>query len=316
MANQKNVEQIYDCIDETCMLLYEELKTPYLQGLTMACNAIISGIAPEELSLDARTKIESALGALNEKEFDKEETRKAIQLAILKGFKHIRRTNEDITPDTIGLLVTFLLEKLMREHSKLVLFDPLAGTANLLLTVANNLEKTVTPVGVDNNHESCQLALAMFDMLDYEEGVFFQDTFTFRNLIADAITTDFPFSKSIEGKYFPYEVLKYHHRNLRTGGYVVAVIPNDFFEVAGADEFRTIIKDLYNIIGLVKLPDTMFKGLGKSILILQKNEEDVPKIEKVLMAEIPSFQDPAAVNNALIRINNWIQENSEHKRGA
>jgi site-specific DNA-methyltransferase (adenine-specific) len=204
----------------------------------------------------------------------------------------------------------------LKEQNKIVLFDPLAGTANLLLTVANNLEKDVTPVGVDHNHESCQLALAMFDMLDYEEGLFFQDTFTFRNLVADAITTDFPFSKSIDGLYFPYEVLKFHHQNLRSGGYVAAVIPNDFFEVAGADEFKMIIKELYNIIGLVKLPDTMFKGLGKSILILQKNGVDVPKIEKVLLAEIPSFQDPSAVNSALIQINNWFQENSEHKRGA
>lgn len=289
--------------------MYEESMTPYLEGITEACNSIISGEAPKKLSADSRKTILDSIHALEEKEYDREETRKAIQLAMLKGFKHIRRTNEDITPDTIGLLVTFLLEKLIKGQEKIVLFDPLVGTGNLLLTVANNLKKHVVPYGVENDIDSYKLAQAMFDMLDYEEGLFFQDTFSFHNLMADAITTDFPFSKYENGKYFPYEVIKFHHKNLREAGYFIAVIPNDFFEVAGADEFRSIIKDLFTIIGLVKLPDTMFKGMGKSILILQKNGEGVKKVDKVLLAEIPSFKEPEAVNDALIRMNTWFQAN-------
>jgi len=189
------------------------------------------------------------------------------------------------------------------------LFDPLVGTANLLLTVADNLEKEVVPLGVDNNIESYKLAESMFDMLEYEEGLYFQDTFTFKNMISDAIVTDFPASALEDGKYFPYEVIKFHHANLQPGGYFIAIIPNDFFEIAGSDDFKTVIASLYQVIGLIKLPDSMFKTLGKSILILQKLGDAVKKIKKVLLADIPSFQDPKAVNEAIIRMDAWFTEN-------
>jgi len=195
----------------------------------------------------------------------------------------------------------------------LSILDPLVGTGNLLLTVANNLDKKVVPTGVDHDIESYHLAEAMFDMMEYPEGLYFQDTFTFRHFIADAIITDFPTSVPVDGKYFPYEVIKFHCPNLREGGYFVGVVPDDFFEVEGNAEFHELIRSLYQVIGLVKLPETMFKAMGKSILILQKRGEDVRPIRKALLAEIPSFQDPHAVNEAIARMDAWFKENIEKK---
>jgi site-specific DNA-methyltransferase (adenine-specific) len=291
------------------MTLYEELRMPYLQGICETCNNLLSQTMTEELSEIAQAKLQASMQAIRDTDYQKEEIRKALQTAILKGFKHVRRSNADITPDTIGLFVTFLLEKLTKNVEKMMIFDPLVGTGNLLLTVANNLEKEVVPVGVDNNIESYQLAESMFDMMEYEEGLYFQDTFTFKHVIADAIITDFPASKPENGKYFPYEVLKFHHANLQPGGFCISIIPNDFFEVAGNGEFKTVLAPLYQVVGLVTLPDTMFKTMGKSILILQRQADSIKKITKVLVAEIPSFQDPKAVNEAIIRIDAWFKEN-------
>jgi site-specific DNA-methyltransferase (adenine-specific) len=314
MVNQQRVEQIFDCIDQSCMKLYEELKMPYLQSITETCNNILSGSVTEELSLEAKTTLLSAMKTIHDTTFQKEEIRKALQLAILKGFKHIKRSNEDMTPDTIGLLITFLLEKLTKGEKSMLLFDPLVGTGNLLVTVANNLDKTVVPVGVDADLESFHLAESMFDMAEYEEGLYYQDTFTFKNLIADDIVTDFPLSKSKGNTYFPFEVIKFHHQNLKEGGYFIAVIENDFFTNALAKEFHQIIESMYQVVGLIQLPETMFKQMGKSILILQKQGKNVRKLQKTLLAVIPSFQEPQAVNEAIGRMNQWFKENIELHR--
>jgi len=309
MVNQSNVERIFDCIDASCMTLHEELKMPYLQGIMETCNNILSKSVTEELSDNSKKQLNELMKIFDGTDFPKEEIRKAMQLAILKGLKHSKRSNADITPDTIGLLMTFVLEKLSHKSKKLIIFDPLAGTANLLLTVANNISCEAIPIGVDNNIDSYNLAIAMFDIMDYGEGMYYQDTFTFKNFQADAIVTDFPSSEVINKHYLPYDVIKYHHSELREGGYFLALIANDFFEKTEVDGFKQIISSLYQSIGLITLPNTMFKAGGKSILILQKLGENVKKVTKFLLAEIPSFQDSKAVNDAIIRMDGWFTDN-------
>jgi site-specific DNA-methyltransferase (adenine-specific) len=183
----------------------------------------------------------------------------------------------------------------------------------LLLTIANNLKQDVSPIGVDRDRTGFHLAETMFDLMQYPDHLYFQDTFTFHDVQADAIVTDFPFSKPENKTYFPYEVIRFHQANLRPGGYFLGIVPNDFFEVEGNQAFHEIVQSLYQIIGLVKLPDTMFKAMGKSVLILQKRDEWVRPLAKVLLAEIPSFQDPKAVNEAIRRIDAWFMENIKPK---
>ena len=315
MTDPKRVEAFFDAIDESCLALYEELGTPYLDGIAETINNLMAGtVGQRGLKPVTRTRLSESLKTLRETEFQKEEIRKAMQLAILRGFKHVRRPNGDITPDTIGLLCVFLLEKLYAGAKKLVLLDPLAGTGNLLLTIANNLSIETVPAGVENDIASYRLAEAMFDAMEYpDEGLYFQDTFTFRHFQADAVVTDFPIEKPQRGKYLPFDTIRFHHENLVPGGYFLAVIPDDFFEVEGSGDFRNLLKDLYQVVGLVKLPATMFKQMGKSILILQKRQEGMDMITKVLLAEIPSFQDPEAVNEALRRMAGWFSDNIKKK---
>ncbi len=313
MVDPKRVETFYDWLDESCMALYEELHTPYLDGISESANNLLSQSIEQDVLPETKQKLNRRLTMIRTIEFQKEEIRKALQLAILKGFKHVRRSNEDMTPDTIGLFATFLLEKLLPGNQPITLLDPLVGTGNLLLTIANNLKRDVIPIGVDRDPIGFHLAEAMFDLMQYPDHLYFQDTFTFHDAQAEAIVTDFPFSRPEKGTYFPYEVIRFHHANLRPGGYFLGVVSNDFFEVEGHQVFHEIVQSLYQIVGLVKLPDSMFKAMGKSLLILQKRDEWIQPLSKVLLAEIPSFQDPNAVNEAIRRIDAWFMENIKHK---
>lgn len=46
-------------------------------------------------------------------DFSMEERRKAMQIAILKGMKGATQQHHYVTPDTIGILIGYLIEKFM-----------------------------------------------------------------------------------------------------------------------------------------------------------------------------------------------------------
>ncbi|MFH0992770.1 MAG: hypothetical protein V1761_00305 [bacterium] len=245
------------------------------------------------------------------KDFQKEEVRKALQLCILKGFKHVRRSNADMTPDTIGIFIGFLLEKLFPGKDPLILFDPLVGTGNLLVGAANQLDRETKLIGVELDLASYKIAEAMFMMTEHGDDVYCQDTLSFTGVAADAILADFPASfVSDEGTYFPYEVIKHHRQNLKPDGYLVGIVANDFFTLPGAEAFRSVNVGTWNVWGLVKLPDALFKGAGKSILILQNAAGGSHPPAKVLLADIPSFEDEEAAARAIQGIHQWFREQS------
>jgi len=310
MLNPKNIEIIYDAVDGYAALLYENGGTPYLRGIAEACAAIHAASAGPEVPEGIRRRASAVLRPALRTEFLKEEVRKALQLCILKGFKHVRRPNADMTPDTIGILAAHLIGKLLPGSGNLVLFDPLVGTGNLLVTAANHLERETTLYGVENDMTSYKLAEAMFLMTDAGDDVYCQDTFSFEGLSADVVLTDFPPSGvADDGGYFPYEVIRHHRANLKPDGWFVGVVANDFFTVSGADAFRTEIAGSWNVCGLVKLPDSMFRGTGKSILLMQNAKGGAKPPAKVLLADIPSFEDEEAASRAIHGINDWFESN-------
>lgn len=308
MIKQINIEAVYDCLDTSALLLYETFKTPYLKGIVLVCGLIISGEMDMEIEGPIRSQIQTLIDEIETISFAKEEIRKAMQLCILKGLKHRKENNQEMTPDTIGIFVTYLLNKFYETKDKIVLFDPIVGTGNLLTTIANQIEVPVHLVGVEVDQLRYEISLAMFDMLNYGDDVYLQDTLTFWNLSADTIVCDFSYEEQSGDYYFPYEVIKHHHANLKPGGYFICVIYNDFFENELSDSFRKELLELYDILGLIKLPDSLFKDLGKSILLLQKIDPKKKVSEKqFLLADIPSFEDQEAFAVAIKKINHWFE---------
>ena len=61
-----------------------------------------------------------------------------------------------------------------------------------------------------------------------------------------------------------------------------------------------------SIIGLIELPDEMFVGNAKSIILIQRK---VIADKKCLMVKLPSFTDSNAFNSALVRIEQWFENN-------
>jgi site-specific DNA-methyltransferase (adenine-specific) len=101
MIDQKRIEILFDCFDESATLLYTKYKLPYLEGLVKTCENIIANSVEEEYQ-EIAFELQTFLDKVSDIEFNKEEIRKAFQYACLKGFKHANISNQMITPESVG----------------------------------------------------------------------------------------------------------------------------------------------------------------------------------------------------------------------
>ncbi|AIO18429.1 hypothetical protein KQ51_00549 [Candidatus Izimaplasma bacterium HR1] len=303
MVSKIKVEKFYDYFDMVSDILYHNYEKPYIEGMNEAFNYLLDGELEEEYSEEDIKKISELKNTIVDTQFSREEVRKAIQLGMLKGYKHTYSSNSLITPDTIGIFVGYILKKLYKDKITSIL-DPLVGSGNLVYTVLNHIEIDAKVYGVDNDLLKCNLARNLGDLMDYENEMFYQNTFTYLDKGFDLVLTDMPISEELP--YFPFQVINHHMDALRDGGYFVSVIENDFFEKEGNDIFKKEIDKKGYIFGLIKLSETLFKSNPKSILIIRKKGIDVKKPKDFLLVDLPSFNNINDFNETINKIDNWF----------
>ena len=237
MINKLNIEKFYDYFDEVANLLYSNYKLSYLEGMNEAFNFLLDDKFEGEYSFDDITSMYVLKFEITDISFEREEIRKSVQLGLLKGYKHVFTSNAYLTPDTIGIFIGYLVEKLYRGIKLDSILDPLIGSGNLVFTVLNHLKKKAKVYGLDNNILKCKLSRNIADLLEFENEVFFQDTLTYYDQGFDLIVTDLPVSDD-DSEYFPYKVINHHLDSLGEGKYFFAIIENDFFERKGNEIFQ------------------------------------------------------------------------------
>lgn len=308
MVDKKNVEKFYDYFNLVADILYHNYEKPYIEGMNEAFNYLLDEKFEGEYSSEDITKITELKQDISDLKFSREEVRKAVQLGMLKGYKHTFSSNSLITPDTIGIFVGYLLKKLYKDSIDTIL-DPLVGSGNLVYTVLNHIETDAKVYGVDNDIIKCNLARNLGDLMDYENEMFYQETFTYVDKGFDLVLTDMPISE--DTPYFPYQVINHHMNALKDGGYFVSIIENDFFEKQGNDVFKKEIDKTGYIFGLIKLSETLFKTNPKSILIIRKKGEGITPHKDFFLVDLPSFNDIDDFNETINKIDNWFASREE-----
>ena len=104
MLRPEVIEQLFDLVDETSMIISSELKMNYLHAMCESCQNIMSQEINLSLNEESKEILKSHYAKLEGLEFTQEEIRKALQLAILKGLKSERVTNAVMTPDSIAMI--------------------------------------------------------------------------------------------------------------------------------------------------------------------------------------------------------------------
>lgn len=321
------VEDLFTVINETATILQEELSITFLEALAETGENIFQqSILQEDISELTLRRLRKSYESLHMNNYSVEEIRKSFQLAILKGMKQSAQPNHQMTPDTIGLLIGYLVNKFIKKSS-FVLFDPAVGTGNLLTTVINQqVGKSIEGIGVDIDDLLLKLAYINANLQQHPIQLFNQDSLEPLFIeMADAVVSDLPIG------YYPNDVraaeyeLKAekghsyaHHlfieqslKYTKEGGYLFFLIPNGLFESEEAPKLHQYLKDHTFIQAILQLPSTMFRheNAAKSVLILQKKGEGTKAPKQVLLVNLPSLSKGTEVENILLKIDGWIAEN-------
>lgn len=263
----------------------------------------------------------------------KEDMRKAIQIAILKGMRKSAQPNHQMTPDTLGLIVSHFVEQCLDQELSeraVSVADPALGTGNLLFTVMNALEGKVVASGVEVDDLLIRLAAATGDLIEQPVTLFRQDALE-KLLVdpVDAVVCDLPVG------YYPNEevALDYelcaaegmsyaHHLFIeqslnytKEGGFGFFLVPANLFESEQAKQLHQYIKGHAWIQAVIQLPENLFssKAHEKSILILQKQNEQLKAPSEVLLAKVPNMSNRDALAMFFEKVRMWKESNNQKR---
>ncbi|AVK95890.1 class I SAM-dependent methyltransferase [Lysinibacillus sphaericus] len=304
----EKIEKLFGMLNEHAEKIEKEQDATLLEGVLDGLEAWLDGEV--DFSQQGATK---------------EDVRKSIQIAILKGMRKGSQPNHQMTPDTLGLLVGYFVEQIFAdrlEKEKLTIMDPAVGTGNLLLTVMNLLDGKLEASGVEVDELLIQLAASTADLTEQPVSLYRQDAL--QDLLVDpvdAIVCDLPVG------YYPNEevALDYelcasegmsyaHHLFIeqsinytKDGGYLFFLAPTHLFESEQSKQLHKYIQKHAWIQAIIQLPETMFanKALEKSIVILQKQGEAFKAPKEVLLAKVPNMQNKQALALFFEKVKMW-----------
>lgn len=326
MYVSQTVETLFSIFDSSAVVLRKELDVTYLEALVETGDNLFEGaILQEELSESAIERLNREYSTFNEETYKGEEIRKAFQLAILKGMKEGVQANHEMTPDAVGMFMSYLFHKFMKGQNEITVLDPAIGTGNLMTTVFNSAQENITMsgFGVEVDEVLIKLALVNANLQKHAIEFFHQDGLAPLYIDpVDAVVSDLPVG------YYPNEIgaseyklkadegMSYAHhlfieqsvKHTKEGGYLFFLVPNFIFESDQAPKLHAFIKETCFIQGLLQLPVSMFKKEknAKSIFVLQKKGPSVTMPKQALLVELPKFSNMKAMEDIMDQLNTWF----------
>ncbi|MFD2681588.1 class I SAM-dependent methyltransferase [Bacillus seohaeanensis] len=322
------VETIFYIIDETATILQEELSCTYLEAVAETGeNLFQDDILQDEVSEVTKKRLQKSYEEANIGEQPNETIRKAFQFAILKGMKENVQPNHQMTPDSLGLFISFLVNKFITTEKQLTVLDPAIGTGNLLTTVLNQMANSnVHSIGVEIDEVLIKLAYVGANLQKHQLELFNQDSLEplFIDPV-DLVLSDLPIGyypndvraqdyelQAKEGHSFAHHLfIEQSIKHTKGGGYLFFIVPNGLFESTQSQQLHEYLHKEVHIQGMLQLPTSLFKNekAGKSILILQKKKEGIKPPKEILLATLPSLMKQSAVEDILAKIDGWIKQN-------
>lgn len=328
MAQLTAIEKLFTVIDNTAMVLKEELSCTYLEAVAETGeNLFQNTILQEELSEISKKRIEKEYSQLDLKQYTVEEIRKAYQLAALKGMKEATQPNHEMTPDAVSIFLGYLVSKFTSALNSFSIFDPAIGTGNLLTTVMNqNQSKEIQAFGIDIDDLLVKLAYVSANLQQHSIQLYNQDSLQPLYIDpVDVVVCDLPVGyypndsgaasfelRATEGHSYAHHLfIEQSLKYTKEGGYLFFLVPNHLFTSEYAKQLNEYLKEHSVIQGLIQLPLSLFNNekAAKSIFIIQKKGPEVKAPKKALLANLPKFSNQNAMAGIIQQIDEWfIQE--------
>ncbi|WP_404803420.1 class I SAM-dependent methyltransferase [Mammaliicoccus sciuri] len=311
MTEEKNMmEVLFEKLDVKSKDLHDENGQSYIEN---------RGLAMEDIYTNQRDLLEQST---------LQERRKAFQFAYLSLLKEeVIQPNHQMTPDSIGFILSYLVNLFNKNKKELNIVDIASGTGHLSATInEQNQDKTLMHHLIEVDPVLQRVSIHLANFLEIPFDVYPQDAIMPLPLEeADVIVGDLPVGyypldeRSKEMKlgfdeghsYSHYLLLEQAVTATRPGGYVFLIVPTNIFEGEEVKQLQKYIATETEMQAFLNFPNSLFKTeqSRKSLLILQKKDPGNTKSVEVLLANIPDFKAQSQLQTFLSEVDEWMKEN-------
>lgn len=315
MAEENTImERLFHHLDEKAKTLNQENGQSFIENL---------GLAMEDIYTNQREMLEQAT---------LQDRRKAFQFAYLSLMQEENiQANHQITPDSIGLILGFLVQRFTQDNDELHVVDIASGAGHLSAAVKEVLtETTIMHHLIEVDPVLSRVSVHLANYLEIPFDVYPQDAIMPLPLEeSDIVIGDLPIGyypvddRSKEMKlgfkeghsYSHYLLIEQAVNALKGAGYAFLVVPSELFSGEHVKQLEKFITTETEMQAFLNLPSTLFKNekARKSILILQKKKADVTKPVEVFLANIPDFKNPQQFQGFITELNQWMNTNHTKK---
>lgn len=304
------MEVLFEKLDVKSKDLHDENGQSYIENL---------GLAMEDIYTNQRDLLEQST---------LQERRKAFQFAYLSLLKEeVIQPNHQMTPDSIGFILSYLVNLFNKNKKELNIVDIASGTGHLSATInEQNQDKTLMHHLIEVDPVLQRVSIHLANFLEIPFDVYPQDAIMPLPLEeADVIVGDLPVGyypldeRSKEMKlgfdeghsYSHYLLLEQAVTATRPGGYVFLIVPTNIFEGEEVKQLQKYIATETEMQAFLNFPNSLFKTeqSRKSLLILQKKDPGNTKSVEVLLANIPDFKAQSQLQTFLSEVDEWMKEN-------
>ncbi|MFB2002519.1 class I SAM-dependent methyltransferase [Staphylococcus aureus] len=315
MAEENTImERLFHHLDEKAKTLNQENGQSFIENL---------GLAMEDIYTNQREMLEQAT---------LQDRRKAFQFAYLSLMQEENiQANHQITPDSIGLILGFLVQRFTQDNDELHVVDIASGAGHLSAAVKEVLTgTTIMHHLIEVDPVLSRVSVHLANYLEIPFDVYPQDAIMPLPLEeSDIVIGDLPIGyypvddRSKEMKlgfkeghsYSHYLLIEQAVNALKGAGYAFLVVPSELFSGEHVKQLEKFITTETEMQAFLNLPSTLFKNekARKSILILQKKKADVTKPVEVFLANIPDFKNPQQFQGFITELNQWMDTNHTKK---
>ncbi|MBF0805881.1 MULTISPECIES: class I SAM-dependent methyltransferase [unclassified Streptococcus] len=278
--NFEKIEQAFGLLLENIHTIQNQLKTGFYEAII---EQNVHYLQPDE-ELKGLAKNNQKVAQL---ELTPEEWRRTFQYLMMKGQQtEPLQPNHQATPDSLGFLVTLVIDHLFSQDFIRVL-ELGSGMGNLAETILLNSQKEMDYLGIELDDILVELSASIAEVLGTEGLTFSQgDAVRSQILQKDLVISDLPIGyypddviasrfqvASPEGHTYAHHLLmEQGAKYLESEGYAIFLAPTQLLTSPQSGLLKDWIQSSTELVALVNLPEKMFANpqYAKSLFVFRK----------------------------------------------
>ena len=276
----EKIEQAYTYLLENIQIIQNDLATNFYDAL----------IEQNSIYLDGQTNLQVVKDnnkSLKRLALRKEEWLRTYQFLLMKAAQtEPLQANHQFTPDTIALLLIFIIEELWPAQ-ELNLLELGSGMGILGACFLTSLDKKVDYLGVEIDDLLIDLAASITEVIGLP-AVYAQGDAVRPQILkeSDIIVSDLPIgyypddqvasryevAASDEHTYAHHLLMEQSLKYLKNGGFAIFLAPSNLLSSPQSDLLKLWLKKNAQLVAMITLPENLFSqgSNSKAIFVLQK----------------------------------------------